>query len=45
MDSLDDKLGTIAILDVGGVHLGTDQLVRRPIAVATVEIRPRQRRV
>src|SRR5204862_2085409 len=25
MDSLDDKPGTIAILDIGGVHLGTDQ--------------------
>src|SRR5271156_954568 len=25
VDGLDDKPGTIAILDVGGVHLGTDQ--------------------
>ena len=25
MDGLDDKLGTITILDIGGVHLGTDQ--------------------
>ena len=25
VDGLDDKPGTIAILDIGGVHLGTDQ--------------------
>ena len=25
VDGLDDKLGPIAILDIGGVHLGTDQ--------------------
>ena len=25
MDGLDDEAGTIAILDIGGVHLGTDQ--------------------
>src|SRR5438067_385298 len=25
VDGFDDKLGTIAILDIGGVHLGTDQ--------------------
>ena len=25
MNGLDDKPGTIAILDIGGVHLGTDQ--------------------
>src|SRR5271167_1352299 len=28
MDGLDDKRGTIAILDIGGVHLGTNQQTR-----------------
>ena len=27
MDRLDDQHGAIAILDIGGVHLGTDQQV------------------
>ena len=29
VDGLDNKPGTIAILDVGGVHLGTDQQTPR----------------
>src|SRR6266853_2801988 len=41
MDGLDDQHGTIAILDIGGVHLGTDQQtasIGHNVALAAFEL-------